>query len=288
MRISAQPGCLVHDRAAGLFAAVNCRCAILGVLLALILSSGGWRTWAAEVIPPAPSRYFNDYANVIPPATAQSLNRQLEDFERQSSSQIVVGVYPKMQSDSSIEDYTVRVAQSWRVGQKAKDNGAVLFVFIQDRKMYLQVGYGLEGAIPDAIAKRIIEDEIKPHFRSGDYAGGLSAGVAAIMAAARGEYQGTGRTAAEGGRRGNGVHFVAILAIVGVFLLLALVKRAGGRSYSRRGYSRWGGWGGWGGGGWTGGSWGGGGGGGWSGGGGGGGFSGGGGSFGGGGAGGSW
>src|SRR5213593_5288096 len=128
---------------------------------------------AAEVIPPTPKQYFNDYARVVSPATAAELNRQLEDFERATSSQILVAIFPKMQSDSSIEDYTVRVAQTWRVGQKGKDNGAVLFVFIQDRKMYLQVGYGLEGALPDALAKRIIENEIKPHFRRGDYDAGL-------------------------------------------------------------------------------------------------------------------
>src|SRR5690242_10862937 len=125
---------------------------------------------------PAPNRYFTDYAGVVSAETANRLNKSLEDFERKTSNQILVSVYPKMESDSSIEDYTVRVAQAWRVGQKAKNNGAILFVFIQDRKMFLQVGYGLEGALPDALAKRIIEDEIKPRFKAGDYAGGLSAG----------------------------------------------------------------------------------------------------------------
>ena len=152
--------------------------------------------WGAEVIPPAPARYFNDYANAVPPATAAQLNQKLEDFERSTSSQILVAIFPKMQSDSSIEDYTVRVAQSWRVGQKAKNNGAVLFVFMQDHKMYLQVGYGLEGAMPDALCKRIIANEITPRFKAGDYGGGLSAGVTAILAAAKGEYKGTGQTVA--------------------------------------------------------------------------------------------
>jgi len=103
---------------------------------------------AAEVIPPKPEKYFNDYAHVASSATVTELNQRLEQFERDTSSQIVVAVYPKMQSDSSIEDYTVRVAQSWGIGQKGKDNGAVLFVFVQDRKMYIQVGYGLEGPCP--------------------------------------------------------------------------------------------------------------------------------------------
>src|ERR1017187_2929393 len=152
---------------------------------------------AAEVIPPKPTQYFNDYAHVASSATATELNQKLEQFERDTSSQILVAVYPKMESDSSIEDYTVRVAQSWGVGQKGKDNGAVLFVFVQDHKMYIQVGYGLEGALPDALAKRIIENEIKPYFRSNDFDSGLRAGVTAILQATKGEYKGTGYTEAD-------------------------------------------------------------------------------------------
>lgn len=263
--------------------------ALTGILFLLATVGVGL---AAEVIPPSPKPYyFRDYAGVVRPDVAQGLNAKLEEFERQTSSQILAVVYPKMQSDSSVEDYTVRVAQAWGVGQQRTNNGAVLFVFVQNREMYLQVGYGLEGAIPDALAKRIIEDEIKPYFRNGDYSGGLTAGVNAILAAAKGEYQGSGRLFSEqqGGRRGRSGAglFITILVIV---ILFSLFARAfgGGRAYSRRGYRRWGG-GGWGGG-LGGGGWGGGGGwssggGGW---GGGGGFSGGGGSFGGGGAGGRW
>lgn len=243
-----------------------------------LLLAIGFVALAAEVMPPAPAQYFNDYAKVVSPNIAQQLNQSLENFERETSSQILVAVYPKMQSDSSIEDYTVRVAQSWRVGQKAKDNGAVLFVFIGDRKMFLQVGYGLEGVLPDALCKRIIEDEIKPGFKAGDYDSGLAAGVSAILSAAKGEYKGTGRTVADGnyspGAAGNAGHRSSpaiVFIFVVIFILLAFAsrgRRGGGFFY-------------------TGGGWGGGGGG-WSGGGGGGGFSGGGGSFGGGGAGGSW
>jgi uncharacterized protein len=251
------------------------------VLLALL----GLTALAAEVIPPPPAQYFNDYAGVISPATAAQLNQRLEQFERDASSQIVVAIFSKMQSDSSIEDYTVRVAQSWKVGQKDKNNGAVLFVFTQDHKMYLQVGYGLEGVLPDALCKRIIADEITPHFKAGDFNAGLTAGVNAILAATKGEYKGTGRTVAEGD------HYIhtspsegMIWLIVGVFFFFiifsAVVQSVRPTTYSRRGVSPGGFWtGGWGGGG---------GGGGFSSGGGGGGFSGGGGSFGGGGAGGSW
>lgn len=238
---------------------------------------------AAEVIPAKPTRYFNDYAHVVSGATAEALNRKLEEFERTNSSQILVAVYPKMQSDSSVEDYTVRLAQSWGVGQKGKNNGAVLFVFVQDRQVYLQVGYGLEGAIPDATARMIIEQEIKPRFRAGDFNGGLTAAVQAILQAAQGEYKGTGRTVAEGRRNQGGRSIIFFILLFFLLAALSSRRRSGATVYRGSGRSDWSG-GGWGGG-WSGGRWGGGGGG-WSG--GGGGFSGGGGSFGGGGAGGRW
>lgn len=239
---------------------------------------------AAEVIPPPPKQYFNDYARVVKPATAAQLNQVLEDFERATSSQILVVVFPKMQSASSIEDYTFRVKESWKVGQKGKDNGAVLFVFTQDRKMYLQVGYGLEGALPDALCKRIIEDEIKPHFKAGDFDGGLRAGVSAILAATKGEYKGSGQTQADRGLVGGAqpplvalLPFLFIGGFVVILLLLAIRRSGRGRYYSGSGWTSTG---------WSSG------GGGWSSGGGGfssgGGFSGGGGTGGGGGAGGSW
>jgi len=232
------------------------------------------------VIPAAPRDHFNDYAGIVAAGTAQSLNAELVQFERDTSNQIVVAIYPHLQSDSSIEDYTVRVAQAWGVGQKDRKNGAVLFIFSQDRKLRIQVGYGLEGVLPDATCKQIIANELTPHFRTGDYAGGVTAGVHAMLAAARGEYHGTGRTVAD--RRpgnANGLNPVAIIVLVLVFVAWSVVRRRGSAVYGRRGrFITYGGWGG-GGGSFGGGS---------SSGGGGGSFSGGGGSFGGGGAGGSW
>ena len=239
-----------------------------------------------EVIPPAPPRYFNDYAQVVPAATVAQLNAKLEDFERSSGNQIVVAIYPKMQSDSAIDDYAVRVARAWKVGQESKNNGAVLFVFIQDRQMFLATGYGLEGVLPDAICKQITEFEIKPHFKTGDYAGGLTAGVDAILAATRHEYKGTGTTVSERhARRARGLQRDSVTLIMSILGIGCLLLAAFARSSRRHGwlYSS-GGWGGCSGGGFSSG------GGGFSSGGGfsGGGFMGGGGSFGGGGAGSSW
>ena len=244
-------------------------------LLLLALLVGGGR--GAEVIPPAPRDHFNDYARVVSPETARLLNTELVQFERDTSNQLLVAIFPRLQSDSSIEDYTVRVKQAWGVGRKDKDNGAVLFIFSEDRKLYIQVGYGLEGALPDALCKRIIEDEITPRFREGDFDGGVRAGTRALMAAARGEYKGTGRTVADRARRSSspgGFFSLFVALIIGSFLLNRFSRR--NVIYNRRGRSSpWISTGGWGGGGSFGG-------------GGGGSFSGGGGGGGGGGAGGRW
>src|SRR5216110_3021670 len=157
---------------------------------------------AAEIIPPKPAGYFNDYAGVVSKAAALRFNEELAQFERETSNQVAVAVFPKMQSDSSVDDYTQRVAQSWGVGQKDKRNGVVLFVFIEDRKMFIQVGYGLEGALPDITAFDITEYHIKPLFRTGNYETGLATGIDLILKAIRGEYKGSKKTVAE--RKGSG------------------------------------------------------------------------------------
>lgn len=138
-----------------------------------------------EVIPPAPTNRFNDYAGVTRPATGEQLNRALADFERQTTCQFVVAVYPKMQTSSTMEDYTVRVFNSWGVGQKNKNNGVVLFVFTGDRKMRIATGSGMEGVLPNPLCQRILDEDITPRFKAGDFDGGLTAGVKAIIAAAK-------------------------------------------------------------------------------------------------------
>ena len=233
---------------------------------------------AAEVIPAAPRDHFNDYAGLVSADTAQTLESELTQFERTTSNQILVVIYPHMQSDSSVADYAVRVAQSWQVGLKEKKNGAVLFIFSEDRKLQIVTGYGLEGALPDATCKQIIENEITPRFRQKDFDGGVTAGVHAILAAARGEYKGTGRTVMDRRGNANGLSPIVIIVMIIFFIGTAILRRRGSAVYGRGG--RFITYGGWGGGSSGGGSFGGGGGGGS--------FSGGGGSFGGGGAGGSW
>lgn len=268
-----------------------------GLALAFLLALIGSLLAHGQALPPKPARYVTDQAGVLDASTVATLNNQLEKFEKDTSNQILVAVYPSLPPDAEIAQYATDTFNSWQPGQKGKDNGAILFVFIQDRKMFISTGRGLEGALPDAICKRIVTREITPFFRQGNYAAGIQAGVNAMLAATRGEYQGTGSTVAErtfaesrGENQQPPAWFILLFIIV---IVISVISRSGGGFGGPIIYTS-GGWGGGGygggggfGGGFGGGS-GGGGGGGFGGSGDGGGFSGGGGSSAGGGAGGSW
>jgi uncharacterized protein len=207
--------------------------------LAISLLAGSLALRAAEVMPPKLARYFNDAAAVVPREVGDRLNEQLAQYERESSNQLVVAIYPRMLTDSSLEDYATRVFQSWGIGQKGRNNGAVLFVFVQDRKMRIQTGYGLEASLTDAESFRIIE-EMKPWLRRGDYAGGLSLAVKAMIQATQGEYQGTGKTKAEQSQQRNQSWFgLAIFGIVFVIFfinfLIAVRRLRKGMVYQQNG-----------------------------------------------------
>ena len=203
----------------------------LATLLALIAID----LRGAEVIPPKPDHYFNDYAGVVSKDVAHRFNEQLAQFERETSNQVVLAVFPKMQSDSSIEDYAQRVAQAWGVGTRTQRNGVAVLIFIADHKMSIQVGYGLEGALPDIVAYDIRANHITPHVRSGDYEGGLSEGIDLICKAIRGEYKGDGTTVRERSTKRTGAPPSFLFFILFVFVLIAIsraTRRRGGYGYS--------------------------------------------------------
>jgi uncharacterized protein len=247
-----------------------------------------WRWWllfafahaapalAADPLPPKPTRYVSDKAEILSPNTVAALDSRLEAFERETSNQVIVATFPKVPDGYVLEDFTQRTAEAWGIGQRKEDNGVALFVFANDRKTRIEVGYGLEGALPDLIAKRIIENEMLPSFRAGDFDSGVTRAVTAIQQATRGEYKGTGRTAADWEEDGE-VFWIIFFLFLLVIILMIVANRGAlqrGTYYGPRGrrviwYPNVGG-------GWQGGRSGGGG------------FSGGGGSFGGGGASGSW
>ena len=246
--------------------------------LCLLLVTG-IQAYAQEVpARPTPPRLVNDMAGVLLREEAEDLERKLIAYDDSTSTQIAI-VIVKTVGDYDISETALKILRDWGVGSKEKSNGLVILAAIDDRKVRIETGYGLEGAIPDAIANRIIDQVIVPNFKEGHYYQGLDQAVTVIQKAAAGEYKGIPRK-----KRGAGGGSIFVMIIIAIVVLSFLNnRRGGGTSISRRG---WGGWGGFtmGGGGWSSGS-----GGGWGGGSSGGGFGGfGGGSGGGGGASGSW
>ena len=247
-------------------------------------------------VPPKPAiteGLVIDYTNTLTASEKQQLNRRLIAYDDSTSNQIAVVIIPSLKGnpDSSlvypIEDIALQILRSWGVGGQAKkDNGIVLLIARNDRQLRIETGYGLEGAIPDMVAASIVDHNIVPHFKQGDYYGGIAEGIDAITKAAAGEYKAPKNYADRKKSKGPGIGRIIFMLVILLFVFGGIGGRGGrgGGMMSRRGYR-----GGWippifPGGGWSGG----GGGGGWSG-GGGGGFGGfGGGSGGGGGASGSW
>jgi uncharacterized protein len=246
-------------------------------LLAPVLSPGA-PALAREPLPPAPARWVSDRAGVLSPDAATRLDRRLEAFELEQGSQVLVATFRRLPEDEALEDWTQRVAESWRVGRARQDDGAVLFVFVEDRLLRLEVGYGLEGALTDLESKVILEEVLVPRLREGDWDGGLEAAAEAILAAIRGEYRPDPGASPRERRVTAGLPAIVVFIVL-VILVNLIARRARGMGVGGpKGPGGWGGggWGGFGGGGFSGGGFSGGG------------FSGGGGSFGGGGASGRW
>lgn len=226
---------------------------------------------AAPIAVPALTGRVVDEARVFAPAEASRLSERLAALENERNVQMAVLTVPTL-GDETIEEFSIRVVEQWKLGQKGQDRG-ILFVFAPTlRKMRLEVGYGLEGDIPDAVAKRIVADRARPYFVDRRYAEGTEGVIDAVQSRLNGER--IAEPIRRSRRNSTGMELLVFLILVGALGMSML--GAGRRSrWNRSGRNHWGGWGG---GGWGGG------GGGWGGGGSSGGFGGGGGGFGGGGA----
>lgn len=132
--------------------------------------------------------YVNDYANMISPSVRNELENELKTFEATDSTQVVILTIPSLEGEA-LEDFSIKVAESWKIGQKGKDNGVIFFVAKQERKMRIEVGRGLEGRLTDLMAGRIIDLVVKPRFKRSDFDGGFVAGVHALIDATRGEFK---------------------------------------------------------------------------------------------------
>ncbi|HTP65075.1 MAG TPA: TPM domain-containing protein [Geobacteraceae bacterium] len=187
--------------------------------LAIIVALFSLVTTAFALDVPQLRGHVNDYAAVLSPATVQELEATLTEFERTDSTQIVVLTIPSLEGEN-IEQFSIKVAEAWRIGQKKIDNGVILLMAKKEHRLRIEVGRGLEGKLTDLVSGRIIRGEMSPRFRAGDFDGGVRAGVAAIMAVVRGEY--TAQPQASGNQRRIG-HPVHSLFTFMIFLMVACV-----------------------------------------------------------------
>lgn len=188
----------------------------LFVFLAMLLSPG--LAWPLEV-PPLTGRVM-DLAHVLSASAIDRLAADLQTHETTSGNQVVVLTLPSLEGEP-LEPFAHRVATTWKLGRKGTDDGALLLVALKERKVRIEVGYGLEGTLTDAKSAQIIRNEIGPRFRSGDLPGGIVAGVAAILKTIEGTYQAPERPAMSAGG-GDIVGQILIALMVGVVFGLAL------------------------------------------------------------------
>ena len=205
------------------------------LLLALLASLGT----AAQTLPPRPNppHLVNDLARLMQPAEAEALERKLVTYDDSTSSQIAVVTVSTLDGND-IADYAQKLYEAWGIGRKGKNNGILILVAQQEHQARIQTGYGLEGAVPDALAKRIISNTLVPAFRQNQYYAGLDRGTDQLIALAKGEYQADPADARPQGRRdnsGSGIPFwVIIIVLVVVFTMLR--NRGGGGGRGNRGF----------------------------------------------------
>lgn len=174
----------------------------------------------------------NDFANVLTPDQKQTLENKLVALDDSTSTQVSVVIIPTT-GGNNISDYNVELARAWGVGGKQYNNGVVLLIAKDDRKLDITVGYGLEGALPDVVSKSIIDDIIVPNFKGNDYYRGIDEGTDAIIAAVKGEYNVARKTS---GKSGFPSAKLIVIIIVILFLLMSSGGgNKGGTFMSRRG-----------------------------------------------------
>ena len=190
----------------------------LGLVIAttFVLSSR-----AAEV--PYLTGRVNDVAGVLSSSTGAQLEALLKVHEDSTSNQVAVLIVPGLEGES-LEEYSIRVAETWKLGQKGRDNGVLLLVAQQERKVRIEVGRGLEGDLTDQTCGMIIRHEIIPHFRDGDFDAGVRAGVIAILDAIKGSYR-PDEKSEYGDIGARIIGFLLFLVVVGIFTALAMFSK---------------------------------------------------------------
>lgn len=189
--------------------------------------------FAAGDLPEKPQSWVNDYADVLTPAQENELDAMLSGLEQRSSNQIFVALFSKLPEDYYLEDYAVKLFEKWKPGLPGKDNGVLLLVFIEDRKIRIEVGYGLEDVITDAQSGTVIREYMAPYFRKGDYYGGIKAALEVLIPAAEGKYKIPVKSKKKKKNSGSVLPLIVFLIIF--FILFLRRGRSSGIGTRRRG-----------------------------------------------------
>ena len=201
---------------------------------------------SAKEIPKKSDVLVNDYARVLTPEQAIALERKLVTYDDSTSTQIAIVLESSLEGDDVFE-YSLRIAESWGIGSKNKDNGILIYVAIEDRKIFIHTGMGVQDYLTDNLTKRIIDNFIKPAFREGDYYGGLDRATDAMIDLGAGRF--TNDLEENGSGKVSGI-VILFIVLIGVFVLFSLLSRFGGDDGPGGGYYRGGHYGGRRGGGW--------------------------------------
>ncbi|MBN8550376.1 MAG: TPM domain-containing protein [Deltaproteobacteria bacterium] len=207
----------------------------LWALLGFILILGG----CEPVKTPQLQGPVNDLAEVIPESTRKQLETTLLGYERQTSNQVVI-LTVKSLNGETVEEYAHRVFTDWKLGQKDKDNGVLILLSTGDRKMRIEVGKGLEGALPDIVCGQIIRDQMGPNFKNGQYGPGFQAAVNSVESAIKGEFKVLASSqGAGGGATGSSLPWWGwvIIIIIVLIILIIIASNSDGRSSSGGYYS---------------------------------------------------
>lgn len=173
---------------------------------------------------PALTGRVNDLAKMLSPETSQRLEQKLAAFERETSNQVAVLTVPSLQGDD-IDQFSIRVAESWRLGQQGRDNGVLLILAQAERKVRIEVGMGLQGVLPDITAGRIIRETMRPFLKSGNFDQGISVGVDAIIAATKGEFKGDMQASGKKSSKKSPSLITIFLVVAVVAAVLGLFSR---------------------------------------------------------------
>lgn len=186
---------------------------------------------------PAKEVLVNDFTGTLTQEQKDALERKLVAFDDSTSTQIAVVIIPSL-NGNEIADYNVKLFRAWKVGNKKTNNGVVLLIAKEDRKLNITTGYGVEGALPDITCKEIIDEIIVPQFRGNDYYRGIDRGTTAIMQAVKGEYTAPKGYRSKGKGNTSGKAIIIIILVI-IFLIAGSGGSNGGSFMSRRGFAAW-------------------------------------------------